>query len=188
MIFSGEVKKFTFFEKNFRVFLSVTMKITEEGLFLQQQNQNKFAEFFFPKEYFQEFNFSEEVIILLPSFIKQSMKIFSKKSDFSIEIEKKKKRKDSWINSIKLLGEAFSLDFINHNMVSSIEIKDEVEKEIFTTQKKLNYLLSIVDNNKTNVDIFSNEEDEASFKVSPSQFFSIDIGEWKNFLATLSRK
>ena len=91
MIFSGEVKKFTFFEKIFRVFSSVTMKITEEGLFLQQQNQNKFAEFFFQKEYFQEFNFSEEVIILLPSFIKQSMKIFSKKSDFSIEIEKKKK-------------------------------------------------------------------------------------------------
>ena len=122
------------------------MKITEKGLFLQQQNQNKFAEFFFPKECFHEFNFSEEVIILLPSFIKQSMKIFSQK----FEIEKK----NSWIDSIKLLGKAFSLDFISHNMVSWTEIKDEVEKEIFTTQKKLNCLISIVDNNKTNVDIF----------------------------------
>ena len=33
---------------------------------------------------------------------------------------------------------------------------------------------------------FSNEEDEASFKVSRNQFFSINIGEGRNFLATLS--
>ena len=65
------------------------MKVVADGIFLGQRNETKSisSHVFFPKRFFHEFHFTEEVNVVIPKLIKQNLRVFG---EMKIQIEKKR--------------------------------------------------------------------------------------------------